>query len=95
MTQLSALCAVSSTPPAPAAPGSASGVDLMDDLMDDPVMATDGFAYERGAIERWFATGKQTSPKTGEPLEATLLIPCHQLRSRIREWREQQPGLRI
>ena len=63
------------------------------DLMADPVIATDGFAYERDAIECWFATGKQTSPKTGEPLEVMLLIPCHQLRSRIREWREQPQQL--
>ena len=35
------------------------------DLMQDPVLAADGFSYERAAIEDWFAKGHRTSPKTG------------------------------
>ena len=33
--------------------------------MQDPVLAADGFSYEREAIEDWFAKGHRTSPKTG------------------------------
>ena len=33
--------------------------------MHDPVLAADGFSYERTAIEDWFAKGHRTSPKTG------------------------------
>jgi hypothetical protein len=33
--------------------------------MQDPVLAADGFSYERAAIEDWFAKGHRTSPKTG------------------------------
>lgn len=36
------------------------------DIMQDPVLAADGFSYERAAIEDWFAKGHRTSPKTGE-----------------------------
>lgn len=28
----------------------------------DPVVAADGFTYERASIERWFREGKRTSP---------------------------------
>ena len=61
------------------------------ELMSDPVLAADGHAYERSAIERWLAT-KSTSPMTGEELELTRLFPSHILRRQIREWREAHPG---
>jgi len=57
------------------------------EVMSDPVLAADGHAYERTAIERWLAT-KSTSPLTGEELEFTRLFPSHILRRQIREWRE-------
>ncbi|EOD38879.1 hypothetical protein EMIHUDRAFT_223989 [Emiliania huxleyi CCMP1516] len=53
--------------------------------MSDPVMAADGHAYERCAIERWLAT-KSTSPMTGGELENTSLFPHHMLRRMIRDW---------
>ena len=61
------------------------------EVMSDPVMAADGHAYERAAIERWLAT-KSTSPLTGEELEFTRLFPNHILRRNIREWREAHPA---
>ncbi|EOD03698.1 hypothetical protein EMIHUDRAFT_221822 [Emiliania huxleyi CCMP1516] len=61
------------------------------EVMSDPVMAADGHAYERTAIDRWLAT-KSTSPMTGEELEFTRLFPSHILRRQIREWREAHPG---
>ncbi|EOD11495.1 hypothetical protein EMIHUDRAFT_247884 [Emiliania huxleyi CCMP1516] len=53
--------------------------------MSDPVMAADGHAYERTAIERWLAT-KSTSPLTGGELEHSILVPSHMLRRMIRDW---------
>ena len=61
------------------------------EVMSDPVMAADGHAYERTAMERWLAT-KPTSPMTGEALEYTGLFPHHMLRRQIREWQEAHPG---
>mmetsp|Transcript_13895 Transcript_13895/g.30135 ORF Transcript_13895/g.30135 Transcript_13895/m.30135 type:complete len:90 (-) Transcript_13895:137-406(-) len=51
------------------------------------VLACDGHAYERQAIQRWFEK-RLTSPKTGEPLETPALFPNHPLRRLIVEWRE-------
>ena len=61
------------------------------EIMSDPVMAADGHAYERTAIERWLAT-KSTSPMTGEALEHTFLSPSHMVRRQIREWQQAHPG---
>ena len=36
------------------------------ELMVDPVICTDGFSYERAAINRWFAEGNTTSPRVNE-----------------------------
>ena len=64
------------------------------EVMSDPVMAADGHAYERTAIERWLAT-KSTSPMTGGELEHMGLSPHHMLRRMIREWREAHPGRQL
>ena len=45
------------------------------EVMSDPVMAADGYSYERVAIEQWLATGAGTSPKTNERLENEKLLP--------------------
>jgi hypothetical protein len=58
-------------------------------VMKDPVVATDGFTYERSAIARWLQQGMRRSPMTNKPME-TLLVPNHSLRSSIMEWHEQQ-----
>ena len=47
----------------------------------------DGFTYERSAIEQWLKT-HNTSPATGVELESKQLIPCHSLRSLIRDFHE-------
>ncbi|OQR72299.1 WD repeat [Tropilaelaps mercedesae] len=43
--------------------------------MQDPVIAADGYSYERGAIAQWLESGKVASPMTNEPLEHSMLIP--------------------
>jgi ankyrin repeat protein len=78
--------------PAPAAPNTTEPPDefvcpITQELMGDPVLASDGHAYERSAIERWFET-RLTSPKTGNTLETAGLIPNHPLRCLIVDWRE-------
>ena len=59
--------------------------------MDDPVIALDGHTYERRAIERWLER-RHTSPKTGQELTNTMLLPNHAMRGQILEWREQHAG---
>ena len=53
------------------------------ELMADPVMTTDGFTYERAAIERWFVSSN-LSPITGMPLASTQLVPNLTAQSGIR-----------
>ena len=60
---------------------------ITQELMVDPVIASDGHAYERDAIERWFER-KPMSPKSGVALDSQALFPCHHLRRQIREWQE-------
>ena len=55
------------------------------DVMIDPVVASDGFAYERHAIETWFKKSV-TSPITGNDLETRRVFPNHILRRQIVEW---------
>ena len=57
--------------------------------MSEPAFLSDGHTYERAAILRWLGR-KQTSPKTGEPLESGAVFPNHLLRRQIREWQEAQ-----
>ncbi|KAJ1463146.1 hypothetical protein M885DRAFT_429023, partial [Pelagophyceae sp. CCMP2097] len=59
------------------------------EVMADPVVASDGDSYERGAISRWFEA-KRTSPRTRAPLECIRLVPNNALRAQIAEWREQR-----
>lgn len=47
------------------------------------ILFTDGFTYERAAINEWFLCGKFTSPMTNEPLKTTSLMPNVSLRNAI------------
>jgi hypothetical protein len=51
--------------------------------MVDPVVAADGFTYERVAIKEWIDSGKLTSPSTNEPLRNRTLVPNVELRKRL------------
>lgn len=57
--------------------------------MQDPYVASDGFTYEKEAIEAWFSSGHDTSPLTNAKVDKKKLIPNHSLRSAIRRWREK------
>ena len=54
-------------------------------VMMDPVIGSDGITYERTAIESWFATGKNTSPMTRQPMASTSLVPNYALKAMIEE----------
>lgn len=54
--------------------------------MSDPVIAQDGFTYERSAIEMWFENENITSPMTNEELPSLSLIPNFNLKSQITAW---------
>ena len=62
---------------------------ITQELMQDPVFASDGHTYERSALVCWLKV-KNTSPKTGMELEHAMVFPNHMARSMIREWQETQ-----
>lgn len=62
------------------------------EIMNDPVIASDGHTYERASVLSWFAKGNMRSPKTGADMTTNTVFPNHGLRSRIIEWREEKIG---
>ena len=52
------------------------------EVFEDPVVAGDGYTYERCVISEWFARDSR-SPITNEPLTHTLLIPNRAIREQI------------
>ena len=63
---------------------------IMQSLMTDPVMCSDGHTYERAAIVRWFASGSSTSPVTNRQLSDRTLVPNHAVKSAIAALLERQ-----
>ncbi|PNH07168.1 putative U-box domain-containing protein 55 [Tetrabaena socialis] len=59
------------------------------EVMLDPVVAADGFTYERAAIFRWLSAGKRTSPMTNLPFASRNLYPNNIVKSAIQDWRQQ------
>lgn len=61
------------------------------EVLEDPVIAADGFSYERRSIEQWFQGGprgnnnRYISPKTSLPLDHRNLITNYALRGVIQE----------
>ena len=53
------------------------------EMMEDPVIAADGFSYERSAVEGWLARGSGSSPMTGGPLAHPHLTPNLAVRSAV------------
>ncbi|KAI7807924.1 WD repeat, SAM and U-box domain-containing protein 1 isoform X1 [Triplophysa rosa] len=60
------------------------------EIMRDPVIAADGYSYEREAIESWINTKNRTSPMTNLPLQTTLLTPNRTLKMAICRWTTNQ-----
>ena len=59
---------------------------ITQDFMNDPVVAADGYSYERQAIVKWIENGKTTSPMTNEPLTNLTLIPNRTLGLLIKKY---------
>jgi len=62
---------------------------ITSELFLNPVVASDGHSYERAAIEKWFER-HNTSPSTGERLHSKEVIPNHNLRSQVLEYRRAE-----
>ncbi|KAH7852081.1 hypothetical protein Vadar_020371 [Vaccinium darrowii] len=59
---------------------------ILQEVMEDPYIAADGFTYEHRAIKTWLER-RSLSPVTKLRLEHKVLIPNHTLRSAIEDWR--------
>ncbi|XP_012310294.1 WD repeat, SAM and U-box domain-containing protein 1 isoform X3 [Aotus nancymaae] len=58
------------------------------ELMKDPVIASDGYSYEKEAMENWISTKKRTSPMTNLVLSSVVLTPNRTLKMAINRWLE-------
>ncbi|KAK1306143.1 U-box domain-containing protein 52 [Acorus calamus] len=63
---------------------------ILKEVMDDPCVASDGYTYDRKAIETWFRMNDK-SPMTNLYLPSKALIPNRTLLSAIREWKSANP----
>lgn len=54
------------------------------EVLQDPVICSDGHTYSRHAIEQWL-DAHDTSPKTGLPLKSKYLVPNYAIKSAIDE----------
>jgi hypothetical protein len=61
---------------------------ISQDIMNDPVICSDGQTYERSAIQPWFDRGNNTSPITNVPLASRNLIPNIALRQAIHAYKK-------
>ncbi len=64
---------------------------ISQDIFQDPVVAADGYSYERLCITEWLAYN-DTSPMTNNMLAHINLTPNHTLKSSIETWLELQHG---
>ncbi|XP_057423906.1 U-box domain-containing protein 32 isoform X2 [Lotus japonicus] len=62
---------------------------IVQEVMEDPYIAADGFTYEAEAIQGWLNSGHDTSPMTNLKLEHTDLVPNYALHNAIQEWQQQ------
>ncbi len=79
------MTSISSSPP------DSFNCPIMADVMTDPVIAADGFTYERAAIEEHFRRIRgPRSPMTNNMLSSSTLIPNRALKDTIEQWKESQ-----
>ncbi|KAL8160302.1 hypothetical protein V2J09_001839 [Rumex salicifolius] len=77
----------------PVAPPSHFICPILKDVMDDPCVASDGYTYDRKAIEMWVQEN-DTSPTTNFPLANKNLIPNFTLQYAITEWKAKRKSPR-
>ncbi|OMO56206.1 hypothetical protein COLO4_35757 [Corchorus olitorius] len=58
------------------------------DLFKDPVTLSTGQTYDRSSIEKWLSAGNLTCPVTMQKLHDPSLVPNHNLRHLIEQWRQ-------
>jgi len=61
------------------------------ELMEDPVIAADGYMYERKALDKWLKGQKSDqlhSPMTGSLMESKSYIPAHAIRSLCQKYKQ-------
>lgn len=61
---------------------------ILQELMENPFIAADGFTYEQYAIKAWLDR-HNVSPVTKQKLQHKMLIPNHMLHSAIQEWKQR------
>ncbi|XP_043707153.1 U-box domain-containing protein 35-like [Telopea speciosissima] len=62
---------------------------ILQDVMDDPCVASDGYTYDRKAIELWLKEN-DISPMTNLSLPSKDLLPNYSLLSAIMEWKSRR-----
>ena len=69
---------------------------ISQDIMVDPVVAADGYTYERSCIAAWIDSrgGRAISPLTGEPLAHREITANTTLLTIIKEYQEIHPQIR-
>ncbi|XP_037767986.1 WD repeat, SAM and U-box domain-containing protein 1 isoform X1 [Chelonia mydas] len=60
------------------------------ELMKEPVIAADGYSYEKEAMENWISTKRRSSPMTNLPLQSLILTPNRTLKMAINRWLDTQ-----
>ncbi|KAJ9171390.1 hypothetical protein P3X46_014767 [Hevea brasiliensis] len=65
---------------------------ILQEVMQDPHVAADGFTYEAEALTGWLESGHNTSPMTNLVLDNLNLVPNRSLRSAIQDWQQQHPN---
>ncbi|KAI8549806.1 hypothetical protein RHMOL_Rhmol06G0054000 [Rhododendron molle] len=63
---------------------------IVQDIMQDPHVAADGYTYELEALRGWLDGGHNTSPMTNLQLPHSNVVPNRALRSAIQEWKQLQ-----
>ena len=79
---------IPSAPPIDLEPGADLLCPITLTIMEDPVICSDGFSYERNAIEAWLKSNCR-SPKTNQILSNKTLIPNKTLKATIISFREK------
>lgn len=59
---------------------------ITQEFMREPVVASDGYSYEKSAISKWISTGNTSSPMTNETLTDLNLVPNKTLSLLIRKY---------
>ncbi|XP_008809455.2 U-box domain-containing protein 52-like isoform X1 [Phoenix dactylifera] len=72
----------------PSAPPNHFICPILQEVMNDPCVASDGYTYDRKAIEIWLGMNDK-SPMTNLQLPNKNLIPNHSLRSAIMDWKSR------